>query len=225
MTTTEALRIPHTPGYTAYPTGPQRIPSPPRSAWSDVPADQPLLQPLMGQPGPQFGMQQYEMQQYEMQQYDHSMHHQPVNPMPAESAGPRVRVDYGRYWVGAALTAAVATLVGILAIVIVKDVFHRSITVIDQQGAFAVHVGTYALLTAVISIVTSALFLGIVHFAPRPGLYFAWIGALAVLFTVVIPFTMPLSLASQATFAGINLLVGVAIITLVPVSAKSSIRR
>ncbi len=144
---------------------------------------------------------------------------------PRTTAPARFHIDQRRYWVGAVLTAAVAVLVAVLGMLIAKGVFHQSIIMRDGDGSFAVHVGAYALFTALISVLTSVLFLGICQFAPRPGLYFAWIGALGVLFTAVLPFTMSLALVSQIIFAVINVLVGVAIVTLVPVSAHSSVVR
>jgi hypothetical protein len=126
--------------------------------------------------------------------------------------------DQTRYWVGSALTALVAALVGIVCLTVVNGVLHRRILDVDASSSYGVHVGAYGLIAALLALGMSMLFVAIAHFAPRPSLYFGWLGGLGVLLAVVLPFTMTLPLVSQAIFAGINALVGAVIVILVPLA-------
>jgi hypothetical protein len=147
-----------------------------------------------------------------------------VGPAEIDARTPPEGGDLRRYWVGAALTATIATMVGGLGMLVSQGIFHETLVWPDGSGAtFAVHVGAYALVAAVLSLLTSGLYAAIMHLAPRPTLYFGWIGALGVLFAVALPFTAPLSLVSQALFAGLNGLVGIAVVVLVPMAAARTL--
>ena len=64
-----------------------------------------------------------------------------------------------------------------------------------------------------------------IHFAPRPGVFFGWLGGLATLLAALIPFTTAAPLQSQLILGGMNLLVGAVILVLVPAAAVSARRR
>ncbi len=141
------------------------------------------------------------------------------------SAPAKAHLDQRRFWVGSVLTAAVSTLVGVLGLIITTDVFHRALMMTDGSGLVVVHTGAYALFTALLTLVAAGVLVGIAGFAPRPGLYFGWIGALGVLFAAVLPFTMPLALTSQVIFAAINALVGLSIVILLSITLNASVAR
>ena len=66
------------------------------------------------------------------------------------------------------------------------------------------------------------LYTVLLHVAPRPGLYYGWIVGLVTLLAVLlplIPLTLGTALAAQLALAGINLVIGLVIICLVPVAA------
>lgn len=135
------------------------------------------------------------------------------------------RFDVRRYWVGSALTAVVAAMIGLIGMIIGKDILTRAVPIHDLAGLGAVGIGAYTASVAVIAVVAAVLYAVIARLAPQPGHYFGWIGSLGVVLAVVLPFTLPLALLSQTVFAIINLAVGAAIVALVPVAASVSGRR
>ena len=60
--------------------------------------------------------------------------------------------------------------------------------------------------------------------APRPFTFFAWITALADVVAAAAPFTQPAPLASKVFTAVINIVVGVAVISLLSGVGRSAIR-
>ncbi len=80
--------------------------------------------------------------------------------------------------------------------------------------------GAYALIAAAAAVTASVLYTVLLHFAPRPGLY-GWIVGLVTVLAVLplIPLTVGTALAAQLALAGINLVIGLVIICLVPVAA------
>lgn len=132
-----------------------------------------------------------------------------------------IRVDQGRYWVGALLTSAVAAMAGVIGIVIAQDLLRvpLSMASIGLAGAGA---GTYALVAVLVAMLASLAYDGMLMFAPRPTVYYCWLAGLLTALAVLLPFTAPVAIGSQAALAIINLVVGVAIMTLVPVAATNA---
>lgn len=149
----------------------------------------------------------------------------PSSGRPGLQGFSRPRFDARRYWVGSALTAVVAAMIGLIGMIVGKDILTRAVPTHDLAGLGAVGIGAYTASVAVIAVVAAVLFAVIARLAPQPGHYFGWIGSLGVVLAVVLPFTLPLALLSQTVFAIINLAVGAAIVTLVPVAASVSGQR
>ncbi|GGM10431.1 DUF6069 family protein [Nakamurella endophytica] len=134
------------------------------------------------------------------------------------SRGPRL--DQARFWVGSILTAAVAGMAGVIGMVVAQGVLRVPVVLPDTDAAL--HIGTYGMIAALISMLAALVYDGMVAFAPRPTMYYGWLTGLLTALAVLLPFTTTASLVSQLVLAGTNLVVGVVIMTLVPVAASNA---
>lgn len=147
-------------------------------------------------------------------------------PVSAATAGPRVRLDQMRYWVGAGITAVVAALAGVVGLVVTHGIAHVPVLAQDGGHLTAVHALSYGLIAAGIGLVAAALYNAMLHVAPRPTVYYCWLTGLLTVLATLIPFTMSTAhLSSQVALAGMNLLVGLVIVILVPFAAQSATTR
>ncbi len=116
------------------------------------------------------------------QRFDQAERFDPIGVVsrPASSAQ-RPRMDQGRFWVGAVLTAVVAGLAAVIGLVVAQDLLRvpLSLGAIGLPGA---HVGSYGLLVAVVALLAAVAFNGMMAFAPRPTVYY---GTLAGLLTAL----------------------------------------
>ena len=103
--------------------------------------------------------------------------------------------------------------------VVAKGVFGVQVLV-PGVGSGALHIGSYGLVIAALTLVGALLFDGMVHIAPRPALYFRWLFGLLTALAAVLPFTAAADLTSQIVLSGLNLLVGALILALVPLAAS-----
>jgi Family of unknown function (DUF6069) len=137
-----------------------------------------------------------------------------------QPTAPRTRLDQMRYWVGAAITAVVAALVGL---VVTHGIAHVPVLAQDNGMLTPVHAVTYGLIAAGVAILAAALYNAMLHIAPRPTLYYCWLTGLLTVLATLIPFTMSAAhLSAQVALAGMNLLVGLVIVILVPFAAQSA---
>jgi hypothetical protein len=124
----------------------------------------------------------------------------------------RVRPDAGQFWAGAAATAVVAALVALVGILICRWTLGIPILAPAGDGAWGdAHTGEYVLAAACAAIVAAALLYLLVMGAPQPRMFFAWIIALATLAAVVYPFSTGAPVAQKMATAVVNLVLGIAI--------------
>jgi len=151
-------------------------------------------------------------------------------PRPAQVAEPQltapqarrgVPVDQGRYWVGALLTSGVAAMAGVIGVLIAQDLLRVPLTM-SSIGLGAAHMSTYGLFAAVVALLAAGAYDAMLLFAPRPTIYFCWLTGLLTALAVLLPFTVPVAIGAQVALAIINLVVGVAVMTLVPVAATNA---
>lgn len=148
----------------------------------------------------------------------------PVQPEP-EPTTTRTVIRQGWYWGGAVATAIVASLVGVVGVLVFSDIVGIPIlppadvlgTGSDQiryvpvavGGTVIAAIGLYVLLVA----------------TPRPTDFFAWIMGLVTVVVALLPFTVnDATLASQLATGATNLLVSLAIWTLLASVASMSVR-
>jgi hypothetical protein len=126
----------------------------------------------------------------------------------------RPTVDAGRLWAGGAATAVVAALVALVGVLVCQNVFDVVMVrppLIPIGTSFAVR---YAITAAALAIVATALGHLLALTTPRPRSFFSWILGLATLAGVVLPFGLTGTTGGRLATAGVNLVIGLAILSL-----------
>jgi hypothetical protein len=147
----------------------------------------------------------------------------PASPNP--KASDRLRPDLGRFWAGAVATAVVAALIALVGILICRWTLNIPILAPAGAGAWGdAHTGEYVLAAVLVALVAAGLLNLLVLGAPRPGLFFGWIMGLATLVAVVYPFSTSAPIAQKIATAAVDLVLGVAIASLLSaVAARSTV--
>jgi hypothetical protein len=124
-------------------------------------------------------------------------------------------VDARQLWAGGAATAIVAALAAVVGILVCRWLFNIPVLAPRRDGAWGnASTGLYALSAAAAALVATALLYLLVVAAPRPGAFFGWIMGLATLIAVVFPFSTTAPLSEKAATAIVNLVLGIAIVSL-----------
>ena len=126
----------------------------------------------------------------------------------------RPSVDAGRLWAGGVATAVVAALVAFVGVVICQGAL--SLTMVHPPllpigGSFAIR---YAVTAFVLALVATGLAHLLVLTTPRPRAFFSWIVGLATLAGVGLPFALDGTTGGQLATALVDLLIGVAVLSL-----------
>jgi hypothetical protein len=138
----------------------------------------------------------------------------------------RVRPDPGQYWAGVAATAIVAALIALVGILICRWTLSIPILAPSGDGAWgSAHTGEYVLGAVGATVVGGALLYLLMLSTPQPGLFFGWIIGLATLAAVVYPFSTGAPLEQKAATGVVNLVLGVAIGTLLTGVGARAVRR
>ena len=143
----------------------------------------------------------------------------------SRSTGLTSKIDQGRFWVGAVLAAAAAALTGVVAMIVAQGILGIPVLFGGSSSVDLVHISSYGLIAAAAALVVAAVYDAMIHFAPRPGTFFGWLGGLATLLVALLPFTSAAPLQSQLVLGAMNLMVGAVILVLVPAAAVSARRR
>lgn len=149
-----------------------------------------------------------------------------VEPADLDIDGPVApqRLNSGRLWAGGVATAVVAALVVIAGVHIARSIL--GIAVLTPKAAGSLGSSTTAVYAAVAA-AGALLATGLLHVllleTPRP-LSFTRITALADLIPVVAPFSQPATLPSKVFTAVINLIAGVAVISLLTGVARGAMQ-
>ena len=133
-------------------------------------------------------------------------------------------VNAGRLWAGGLATAAVAALIAVAGVLVGRGVF--GIDVLAPKGAGVwgdARTGWYAFGAALAALVAT----GLIHFllmtTPRPMRFFAWVIGLATVVAMLAPWVAGEDLGDRMYTAGLNLVLGVAIGSLVAGTARTAI--
>jgi uncharacterized protein DUF6069 len=138
----------------------------------------------------------------------------------------RVRLDAAQFWAGAVATAVVAALIALVGILICRWTLNIPILAPAGEGAWGnAHTAEYALLAALIAIIAAGLLYLLVLGTPQPTMFFDWILGLVTLAAVVYPFSTGAPLDQKAATAVVNLVLGIAITSLLTAVAARAIRR
>jgi hypothetical protein len=145
---------------------------------------------------------------------------------PRNAPANRVRPDPAQYWAGAAATAVVAALIALVGILIVRWTLNIPIMAPAGDGAWGnAHTAAYALLAALIALVAAGLLYLLMLSTPQPSTFFNWIMGLATLAAVVYPFSTSAPLDQKAATAVVDLVLGIAIMSLLSMVASRAVRR
>ena len=145
-------------------------------------------------------------------------------PIPPE--GPRRRIDIGQLWAGGAATAVVAALIALVGIPVCRWLFSIPILAPKREGAWGdASTAGYCLSAAAIAIVATAIMHLLLMATPRPTVFFAWILGLATVVAVVFPFSTTAPMSQKFATAVVNLVLGIAITSLISSVAARAARR
>jgi hypothetical protein len=145
---------------------------------------------------------------------------------PPEASGPVRWIEPGPLWAGGVATAIVAALIALVGILVSRWLFTIPILAPKQSGAWGdASTGAYVVCAAAAALVATALMHLLLLTTPRPRVFFTWIIGLATVVAVVFPFSTTAPLAQKAATAVVNLVLGVAIGSLINGVAQRAVRR
>ena len=137
------------------------------------------------------------------------------------------RVDARQLWSGGAATAVVAALIALVGILVCRWLFKIPILAPQRDGAWgAASTVGYVFAAAAIALFATAIMHLLLISTPRPRMFFGWIIGLGTVIAVVFPFSTTAPLYQKVATGLVNLVLGVAIGTLVSgVSMRATRRR
>jgi hypothetical protein len=142
--------------------------------------------------------------------------------------GPRetgLTVDASRLWPGGVATAVVAALIALVGVMVCRWLFRIPLLAPSSDGAYGdAHTTALVLVAAAAAIVATALVHLLLLSTPRPLAFFSWIIGLATLLAVLYPFSTTAPLTAKAATAVVDLVLGIAIGTLLSSVAARSMR-
>lgn len=144
----------------------------------------------------------------------------PRRPRPA-----RPRVDAGKLWPGGIATAVVAGLVALVGVLVCRWLFGIPLLAPNSAGAYGdVHTTDLVLVAAAAALVATGLAHLLLLSTPRPLSFFGWIIGLATVLAVLVPFSTSAPLTAKIATAAVDLVLGVAIGSLIGGVAARSVR-
>jgi Family of unknown function (DUF6069) len=176
-----------------------------------------------------YGRDGYRRDGYGRDGYDRDAHGSDgYGPGPARSGRPqsaRPRVDAGKLWPGGVATAVVAGLVALVGVLVCRWLFGIPLLAPKSDGAYGdVHTTDLVLLAAAAALVATGLAHLLLLSTPRPLTFFGWIIGLATVLAVLVPFSTSAPLTAKAATAVVDLVLGVAIGSLISGVAARSVR-
>ena len=149
-------------------------------------------------------------------------------PMPRQDPEPepRRRLDARPLWAGGVATAVVAALIALVGILVCRWLFNVPILSPRGEGAWgnASTVG-YVFAAAACALVATALMYLLLLSTPYPRVFFGWIIGLATVVAVVFPFSSTAPMSQKIATGLLNLVLGVAIGTLIAEVSRRATRR
>ncbi len=134
-------------------------------------------------------------------------------------------VNAGRLWSGGVATAVVAALIAIVGILVGRGLFGVDVLAPKGKGVWGdADTAWYALGAAVCALAATGVMHLLLISTPRPMRFFTWVMSLATIVAMLAPFVTDSSLGSRLFTAGLNLVLGAAIGSLVAGSARAAVR-
>ncbi len=141
-------------------------------------------------------------------------------------SGPARQLDAGRLWAGGLATAGVAALIAVAGILLARGLL--KIPVLGPQGDGLwgnANTMTYALAAGFTALAATGLLHILALTTPRPARFFTWIMGLLTTIAAVLPLTLEAATASRVATATINLILGLAIISILNGVARTAFRK
>ena len=136
-----------------------------------------------------------------------------------------VALDMRRLWVGGVATAVVAALIVLVGVFIARGILGISVLAPATAGDLGTSAtAVYAVFAAACALLATGVLNLLLLGAPRPLAFFTWITALADVLAVTVPFSQGAPLSTKVFTALINLIAGVAVISLLNGVARSALR-
>jgi hypothetical protein len=149
----------------------------------------------------------------------------PMTAMYPAAEPSRPVVNAGRLWAGGLATAVVAALIAVVGILIGRGLFHVEVLAPKGAGVWGdADTAWYALGAAVCALATTALMHLLLLYTPRPTRFFGWVMSLVTVVAMLLPFVTEEDLGSRVFTAALNLVLGVAIGSLVAGTARTAVR-
>jgi hypothetical protein len=134
-------------------------------------------------------------------------------------------VDAGRVWSGGVATAVVAGLVALVGVLICRWLFAIPILAPKSDGAYGdAHTTAVVLVAAAAALVATGLLHLLLLGTPRPLAFFSWIVGLATVLVVIVPFRTTAPLSAKIATALVELVIGIAIGSLLNSVGARSVR-
>jgi hypothetical protein len=148
--------------------------------------------------------------------------------MPSRNPGPEItrKVDAKTLWSGGVATAVVAGLIALVGILVCRWLFKIPILAPSGDGAWGdASTAGYVVASAAIALAATGMMHLLLLAAPYPRVFFGWIIGLATVVAVVYPFSTTAPMSQKLATAAVNLVLGVAIGTLVAEVSRRAGRR
>lgn len=136
----------------------------------------------------------------------------------------RLTVETGRFWAGVASTALVAALVGVVGVIVLQQILRIEL-VFRDPFAVGSAMGAYILSGILVSVAAGGLLQLLVLTTPRPRAFFGWILGLATVVATLLPLTWTAGLGSAIASGVVNLLIGIAVWSLLTGVLGWTVRR
>jgi hypothetical protein len=132
-------------------------------------------------------------------------------------------VDPRSLWTGGLAAGVVAALLAIAGIVIARGVLHVPVLAPQSHGTWgSANTPTYAASAFLAALVATGLIHLLLMYTPQPFAFFGWIIGIATVLAAAEPFTTNARQSAKLATATINIVLGVAIWSLVSGSARRS---
>jgi hypothetical protein len=142
---------------------------------------------------------------------------------PLADQPPRPAVNAGRLWAGGGATAVVAALIAVVGILVGRGLFNVAVLAPEGAGIWGdADTFWYAFGAALLSLAATGLMHLLLLFTPRPMLFFGWVMVLATVVAMLAPFVTDNDLGARLFTAGLNLVLGLAIGSLIAGSARTA---
>jgi uncharacterized protein DUF6069 len=149
-------------------------------------------------------------------------------PMESPDPGPGSsrQVDARPLWSGGVATAVVAALIAVVGILVSRWLFNISFLSPRREGAWGdASTAGYVFAAIGCALVATALMHLLLLTTPYPRVFFGWIIGLATLVAVVFPFSTTAPVSQKIATGFVNLVLGVAIGSLVAEVSRRATRR